>query len=287
MNESKEEIEMSELIPIVAELTEKYTSKESSSISYAKAKQLMGAVLYCIHEKEQASDSGTEILAVNQKPNTKKLYQLGYGLVLQKVEQTKELFEDLIVDFYAYGNQNYYDTVVKGMPGFFKWYDARFNPQNHILTLDYPTLLPVEPACGVDAIFQYLTYIKLEQIFFAKFPDNYVQEVLAAYHHEYEILYCNICNIVLRNVMGCMIAEKKITKYGFSEVDYTKIQKFVMDRTKEEIKEKLLQLLRTFIEQVFEDNQALFLYLAADMEDFTVELRNVVDHNCLETIFCI
>lgn len=285
MNDSKEEIKMSEIIPIVAELTEKYTSKESSSISYAKAKQLMGAVLYCIHEKEQLSDSETEILPVNQKPDTKKLYQSGYGLVLQKVEQAKKLFEDLIVDFYAYGNQNYYDTVVKGMPGFFKYYDARFNPQDHILTLDYPTLLPVEPACGVDAIYQYLTYVKLEQIFFRKFPDNYVQEVLAAYHNEYEMLYCNICNIVLRNVLGCMISEKKITEYGFSEVDYERIQKFVMDSTSESVKEKLLQLLRTFLKQVFKDNQALFRYLAADMEDFGVELRNAVEHNCLEIIF--
>lgn len=285
MNDIREEIGMSELIPIVAELTEKYTSKESSSISYAKAQQLMGAVLYCIHEKERSSGSGAEILAANQKPDVKKLYQSGYGLVLQKVEQTKELFEHLIVDFRAYGNQNYYDTVVKGMPGFFKYYDAKFNPQDHILTLDYPTLLPVEPACGVDAIYQYLTYVKLEQTFFARFPDDYVQEVLAAYHHEYEMLYCNICNIVLRNVMGCMISEKKIAEYGFSEADYEKIQKFVTDGTKEEVKEKLLQLLRTFIKQVYQDDEALFRYLSADMTDFAVELRNAVEHECMETIF--
>ncbi len=285
MNDFRQEIGMSELIPIVAELTEKYTSKESSSISYAKAQQLMGAVLYCIQEKERSSESGAEILAANQKPDVKKLYQSGYGLVLQKVEHTKELFEHLIVDFRAYGNQNYYDTVAKGMPEFFKYYDARFNPQDHILTLDYPTLVPVEPACGVDAIYQYLTYIKLEQIFFSRYPDDYVQEVLAAYHHEYEMLYCNICNIVLRNVMGCMICEKKITKYGFSEADYEKIHKFVIDRKREEVKGKLLQLLQTFIAQVYQDDQALFLYLAADMENFTVELRNAVEHECLETIF--
>ncbi len=278
-------IGMSQLIPIVAELTEKYTSKESSSISYAKAQQLMGAVLYCIHEEERSSVRGAEILAVNQKPDVKEIYQSGYGLVLQKVEQTKKLFEHLIIDFRAYGNQNYYDTVVKGMPGFFKYYDARFKPQDHILTLDYPTLVPVEPACGVDAIYQYLTYVKLEQVFFDQFPDDYVQEVLAAYHHEYERLYCNICNIVLRNVMGCMISGKKITEYGFSEADYEEIQIFVTDRTKEEIKEKLLQLLRAFVRRGYQDDEALFLYLAADMEDFAVTLKNAVENDCLETIF--
>ena len=43
---------MEELIPIVGELAEKYTAKESTSITYEKAEQLMGAVLYAIHETE-------------------------------------------------------------------------------------------------------------------------------------------------------------------------------------------------------------------------------------------
>lgn len=284
MNENKDELRMSEIIPLVAELTEKYTSKESSSISYAKAKQLMGAVLYCIHEKENSFEC-EEGLAVVQRPDVKELYHSGYEQVIRKVEQTKEMFEHLIVDFCAFGNQNYYNTIVLGMPEFFRYYDARFHPQDHILTLDYPTLLPVEPACGVDAIFQYLTYVSLEQVFFSRFPDGYVPEVLMAYHQEIDLLYCNICNIVLRNVLGCMICERKLTAYGFKEVDYNKIKKFTIGRTKQEMKEKLLQLVRTFMKQVYENNQALFLYLAADMEDFSVELKNAVEHDCLETLF--
>ena len=43
-----------ELIPIVAKLAEKYTAKESTSITYEKAQQLMGAVIYCICEYEAA-----------------------------------------------------------------------------------------------------------------------------------------------------------------------------------------------------------------------------------------
>ena len=38
--------EMEELVPIVGKLAEKYTSRESTSIPYEKAEQLMGAVLY-------------------------------------------------------------------------------------------------------------------------------------------------------------------------------------------------------------------------------------------------
>ena len=41
---------MEELLPIVAELAEKYTSGESSSVTYERAQGLMQAVLYCINE---------------------------------------------------------------------------------------------------------------------------------------------------------------------------------------------------------------------------------------------
>jgi len=54
--------ETEELLPIVAELADKYTGKESSSITYEKARQLMEAVLYCIHEYEDYPSERQELL---------------------------------------------------------------------------------------------------------------------------------------------------------------------------------------------------------------------------------
>ena len=47
------EYEIEELIPIVIRLAEKYTSKESTSITYEAAAHLMEAVQYCIREYVQ------------------------------------------------------------------------------------------------------------------------------------------------------------------------------------------------------------------------------------------
>lgn len=44
------EYPMEELIPILAELTDRFTSKESTSVSYERARQLMEAILYCIRQ---------------------------------------------------------------------------------------------------------------------------------------------------------------------------------------------------------------------------------------------
>ena len=55
------EYQMEELLPLVTALTEKFTSKESSSVTYETAQMLMEAVLFCIQEYEE--ESGESLLA--------------------------------------------------------------------------------------------------------------------------------------------------------------------------------------------------------------------------------
>ena len=79
--------EMEELVPIVADLAERYNGNESSSITYEKAEQLMGAVMYCINEVYRNSlegDSSTGIKALqNQKSTARETYHLGYNMVMR------------------------------------------------------------------------------------------------------------------------------------------------------------------------------------------------------------
>lgn len=42
------------------------------------------------------------------------------------------------------------------MPQFFLRYDARFCPQDHILTLDYPTMNRYGKKSGIRLIYEYL-----------------------------------------------------------------------------------------------------------------------------------
>ena len=51
------------------------------------------------------------------------------------------------------------------MPAFFIAYDARFRPQDHLLTLDYPTVNIHREMCGIDVIYQYLCDIVVEKNF--------------------------------------------------------------------------------------------------------------------------
>lgn len=129
---------MEELVPLVGKLADRYNGYEDTSVTYEKAQQLMGAVLYCIRE---AMWAGGNAMASREKVPAQQMYEAGLKAVEEKVKKALEIYNEMMPEFDSYGNRCLYDTFVKGLPEFFKWYDMRFYPQDTILTLDYP--LPI------------------------------------------------------------------------------------------------------------------------------------------------
>lgn len=227
-------LSMETLLPAVAALSDRYTSRESSSVTYETANMLLEAVLYCIRECLGESE---HIMTSEAMPEPLLLYEKGYEAVLAKVKSANALYEELIEGFTDYGCRNYKDTVLKGMPAFFLKYDARFCPQDHIITLDYPLLAGVPALCGVDQIHDYLHKLLMEKRFLCHFDKAAISGLLSELCPEYGGLYLdNICRPVLCRAVECLILDKPLTdlhlskeeKEGlrayFSEMDQGKIR---------------------------------------------------------------
>lgn len=208
-------LSMEELLPAVAALSDRYTSKESSSVTYETANMLMEAVLYCIREclKEAQPVASSEAM-----PNPLLLYEKGYEAVLAKAKSANALYEELIEDFTDYGCRNYADTVLKGMPAFFLKYDARFCPQDSVITLDYPLLTGDPELCGVDQIHDYLQKLLIEKRFLNHFDAATVRSLLHELSPDYSELYLdNICRPVLCRAVECLILDKPPTDLHLSK----------------------------------------------------------------------
>lgn len=267
--------EPEELFLVIKWLTEKYTGKESSSVTYEKARQLTGAALYCIEEYErrvqsEEGEKSTEIAVKEKSESVSEAYNKGYQLVLDKVWKAKEVYEEIIESFDSYGSRCCYDTVIKGMPEFFVRYDARFYPQDHLLTLDYPLLELPDKLCGIDCIHYYLQAIRIEQRFLKAFPREYIIRVLKGCHREYGELLINICSLVIRDIIGRMLAGEEGAEDGNTE----------------ELEDRLKELLGIFMEQEYGKREAdksfrteAENYLRTDMHSFAVELKNYKKHN--------
>lgn len=210
--------EMEELLPVVAALGEKYTGYEHSSVTYEKAQMLMEAVLYCIGEyegtslqEEREEARGQEekgaLLLKNKKISAQEAFGKGQDLVTEKVNKLRRLYNELIPGFWDYGLICLGDTVRKGIPSFFLNYDVRFAPQETLLTLDYPVLKDLGGRTGVDAVWEYMMCIAVEQRFLGKLPASLVREMLMAYHEEYEGLIENLCSILLAGILARIMTE--------------------------------------------------------------------------------
>lgn len=183
--------EMEDLIPIVGKLAEEFTAKESSSVTYERARSLMEAVIYCMAHLKIGDNSITpgRLPALD-------VYQLGYDAVIQKVRETQVKYNELMKLFDHYGNCNYQDTVEKALPAFFLYYDVKFAPMENIITMDYPILGLDMSLEGIDMIRQYIDAIWEEQCYLLKLPRNYVISLLRTFHPRYENEYFNINEIV-------------------------------------------------------------------------------------------
>lgn len=273
------EYTLAELLPMVESLSRKYTRNESTSISYETAQQLMEAVIYCIEEAEHPSaDLPISVLSAADA------YALGYEAVLRKTKQTAKRYNALMERFSSYGNRAYEETISQGFPAFFRWYDPLLAPQEHILTLDYPLLRPLEELCGIDRITAYLECIETEQRFLRCFSEKFVRSALSKHHPQWEGLFLNLPYYVLKKLLCLLLLDIHEEKERFSPMDYENLRTKLNGLSKAELQERLTALFRQFLSQYFPKDTAMEGYLGYAVGDITTELWLGLENDCLPDI---
>lgn len=261
---------LEEVLPVTARLAKKFTSNDSSSVSYETASKLMEAALYCIRECESKNE---DTLLEGRRIDCMAAYKRGYEIVLEKAEQAKNVYHRMLHSFEDYGCQNYRDTIINGIPAFFLHYDAVFEPQNHILTLDYPVLNLSENMSGVDLILDYLIKAEYEQLFLQNFDREGIMNLLESIRPEYEELYFeNICIPVLLRASACVIGEDDLHNLELSKEGRLLSDDFFVHVKLETAEARFYHLLEMVEKSVMKDkNTDQFKHYA---RDFAVRIQN-------------
>lgn len=245
--------EIEELIQVVYELCGCYTGRESTSVTYEKAQQIMESVIYCIEELE---DKDMLIDKKNQF-SAQVAYRIGYERVLGKVQKSRLLYNRISEFFNSYGNVIYENTFKRDIPAFFKWYDPKFNAQDFLIFLDYPILDSLEKYRGVDRILKYLECIEIEQQFLAAFSCPSVQEIHQNYYLNYNEEVINICRLPLRHTLKYMVGE-------------------IYEENIENVNEKkIINCFSMLINRKYQGKKEMMKYLNYDLKDYIVELKQI------------
>lgn len=269
-----------ELLPLITRLMERYTSKESSSVTYETANMLAEAVVYCIDEWIHAGD--TQL--TDGKIDLKLFYSKGYEAVIQKVKKAGELYNTMLDDFMDYGCRSYRETILDGMPAFFLRYDAEFNPQDHLLTLDYPTYIPVGGLSGIDRIYEYLLDINLEKKFLAQFPEENIQGLLQQYQQRYQVPYFdNLCELLILQAVGCIVADRPVSLLRLDRKALRTIRYQFADSEEAGIEKEMKGYIRMLCSGMADIKAKE--YFPSRAGDYAVRIRNGIENDNLEEVF--
>lgn len=294
--------EMEELLPIVSELAEKYTSGESTSITWEKAQMLMEAVLYCLEEYDLACPGTDDCNAKGSRGDqnmsaaagslaggisVRERYKRGRALVFEKVSGIRKIFNELAGWFEDYGVRCLHDTVRKGIPEFLKWYDFAFCPQDTILTLDYPLFIDVTALRGADAVYRYICGIRTEQRFLGRFDRSYVMRVLEKYDPEYQDMVENICGIVLPGIIGHMALRKPLNEAGFGMQEYAGLCAIFEGKSIPDIKNTVEYFISGMVNQFYGKNEEMLTYLCHEAENISVRIDTAVRYGQPDKIFLL
>lgn len=278
-----------ELLKIVAKRIKKFTSNESTSVTYQTARQLMLSVIYCIKDEPVSLTKNTNM---NQKYELIDLDQIkleeafytGLKNKKEKIQKAKKLYGTILCAFDAYNVECYHETIMKGMKCFFERYDVEFDATNHILTLDYPLLFAATNLEGIDLIYEYLLRTYLEQKFLSGFERNEILALLRAYHNGYKDLIINVAGIVLTNSLACVMVNHIFSTLSISNEERSKVKIICESKTVQEIEELLSTSLSILMEQNYKEDGSLRDYLSTKIHDIAYEIKFAISNNCLEKL---
>lgn len=183
---------MEELLPIVEGLSRRYTSGDSTSVTYETAQQLMESVAYSIKAASGLSGGPGELIRDNMPLADR--YTLGQRRIKERTKEALGYYNRISRLGEDYGNV-YLRTTKKELLTFFKHYDPEFNPQEEIVFLDYPVLESVEGLNGIEYIWVYVNSLYRELRFLSKLPQGEVFEKLEAGEKDFRNLPVNLCQV--------------------------------------------------------------------------------------------
>ena len=197
-------------------------------------------------------------------------YECGYRLVLTKTSASMAVYNHMISSFQDYGNRALHDTIVKGFPAFFRHYDARFRPQSHLLTLDYPLLFSLEDLAGIDKISAYLHGICLEQFFLACLPRAYTAAVFRDYHESFQDLILNLPSLVLERLLPGILVKGSLARPGYTEEEQKALDLLMHGASKETLEHELSRAVEVLVTELLYTDGHLSERARAAAADFAL-----------------
>lgn len=289
-SEEEYQVVMAKLWELLKAQTEKYNGLDSTSVTEAKAEDILESLIYTIGVAVEAGTTKEELL------NGKLSEVIAKGRKALDVKRRKVLLDWKCVcsDMPQIGNV-YFINTVKAIGCFFKKYETYYEAHQIPCDIDYWLLCQApEEIKGISFIEQYVYRLQIENDFLNCFERAAAIRLYKEYVPAYKETLFNLCDPVLTNAIGIVIAEELYGDSGFamrrdiredlsvSEADRIRLLKYFKGKDRAEIQYTVNNAVQEVCERIgmceeYEKQyftmavagMAARIYEAADNEDLT------------------
>ena len=145
--------------------------------------------------------------------------------------------------------------------------------------------MDLSPYTGIGRIYEYILCIRIEQRFLKKYPQQFVMEIFEKYSKRYRTMIDNLCEIVLMNICGHILAEKKLDELHFEAEEYQILLEKVGTKSLSEMKIFLKNTVEKMVREYYENDENMIVYLCKAADNIAVRIKNAAENDALQRLF--
>lgn len=275
-----------QILELLDERVQKYNGENSSSIRKEIMEEILESNNYTISiclKKIRNPDKALESII---EKGLKTLYYEGRKDIDKMLNIIRIIYLKVKQNKLSINNDVYNDTIIGGISGFLKIYDADFKAYDMKITADYPLYNNlIGKLEGVEFIKEYLNSIFLENLFCSKFSENKLEYLLYGYSHDYKELIINIFEIVLFETIACKIVNRDIKDLTISKSELNTIYLNLKNKTRLEIIDYIEKICTDICNETLPNNVNIKKYISQKSSEMAEVIFNASNQNTLDKIF--
>lgn len=284
LSESELEKIQFDCLTLLAKKTHAFNGGESSSIPAEKAQGILASILFTMGVSLKVYSNPDDAVSALQSMGAEAICAEGRKRIDRLVEQAKAYHKALVRHLLQIKNAFYSATVVEGISGFFKLYDASFSAQEIHITADYPVYNKAPRLLGIEFIIQYLKQLSCENLFCTHFAQEDIHHLLCGYDEQYENLLLNIYEPVLAAALGCILAGAPANSLEITPQMQSFLQQYFAGKKRSEIVKALDAPLATIAKSLsFSDS--LLNYVQQSLPQLAATIENAAQTGRLARVF--
>lgn len=276
------------LLPRLWELlgkqTERYTSKDSTSVTIETAQELLASLWYTITMAlDETSTPYNRLLSDELMPFVRQ----GQTILQDKLETTKRLWEAVCRTAPEIQNFYYTDTL-RGIGDYLKRYDLFYFAHRKPPLIDYPLLnATCETIQGLTYTEQYLKGMLAENALIHSFENDAVVYVLQTVAPDYREYYLNLCEQPLTNALGLALIDRDVRTLFLGHKEHAKLIEVIQNKSNDQLRDILHFAAITLSEQTRITDKWIIDYIITFSDTVLPRIEAAIESMDLSNIFML